>query len=249
MKVLFMGGKNVGCGCLKYLIERQTEQVVGIIVNPSDIAKDRWYESATDLGFQNNIPVYSVKNINSPTGVSIVRKLSPYIIVVVYYDQILKKEIINIPSMGCINLHMALAEEYRGCYPTTWAIINGEKRMGVTLHYIDEGVDTGDIIAQKEVPITNEDTGESLYEKSTKACIELFREQFPLIVSGKASKKKQITTVKTKYYRREFPSRELDFSKPGKEIFNHIRALLFEPFPPPFFYIGNKKMIIKQDKD
>jgi methionyl-tRNA formyltransferase len=249
MRIVFMGGKNIGCGCLKYLIEREEDRVVGIIVNPSDTAKDRWYESATELGIANNIPVYLFENINSPESVSLVRELSPDIIVVVYYDQILKKDIIHIPPKGCINLHMALAEEYRGCYPTTWAIINGEKRTGVTLHYIDEGIDSGDIIAQREVTITDGDTGKSLYKRCTKTGLELFREQFPLISSGKAARRKQATTAKTKYYKREFPSRELDFSRPGREIFNHIRALLFEPFPPPFFRIGNRRFIIKEEKD
>ena len=180
---------------------------------------------------------------------SLVKGLSPDIIFVVYYDQILKSEIINIPPMGCINLHTALSEEYRGCYPATWAILNREKRVGVTIHHINEGIDTGDIIAQKEVFVADEDTGKTLYDKCTKAGVELFSEQFPLIMSGKAARRKQITTAKTKHYKRMFPTQEIDFSKSGDEIFVHIRAHLFEPFPPPFFCIGDKKFIVKEEND
>jgi methionyl-tRNA formyltransferase len=248
MKILFLGGKNVGCGCLEYLLERKKD-LVGIIVNPSDIDRDRWYKSAAEIGFRNSIPVFSLKNINSRESVSFIKQLSPDIIFVVYYDQLLKSDIINIPPMGCINLHLALAEEYRGCYPTTWAIIKGEKRTGVTLHYIDQGIDSGDIIAQREVPISEDDTGRTLYEKCSSAGIELFRNQMPLILSGKSSRRKQIATVDTKYFKREFPSREIDFSKSGKEIYDHIRALLFDPFPPPFFTIGGKKYTIEQETE
>ena len=248
MKILFMGGKDIGCGCLEYLLEREEDTVVGVIVDPPDTAGDRWYASATELALKKRVPIYSLK-INSPEGVSIVRELSPDIIVVVYFDQILKKEIINVPRMGCVNLHMALAEQYRGCYPTTWAIINGEKMTGVTLHYIDEDIDTGEIIAQSEVPVTGEDTGETLYRKCTKSGIELLREYFPLIADGSAPRRKQVTSEATRSHKRVFPSREIDFSKPGSEIYDHIRALIFEPFPPPYFYIGKKKFIISEDRE
>lgn len=247
MRILFIGGKNIGCGCLRHMTESRAD-VVGIIVNPADTAKDRWYESAAEIGMANNIPVYAPEKLNSPESTALIKRLAPDIIFVVYYDQILKPAIINIPAKGCINLHMALAEEYRGCYPTTWAILNGETKAGVTIHYIDEGVDTGDIIAQKEVTINDEDTGKTLYDKCTKAGIELFREQFPLIMSGKASRRKQVTNDNTRYYRRKFPTQEIDFSKPGDKILNHIRAHLFEPFPPPFFYIGKRKFIIREEK-
>jgi len=167
-----------------------------------------------------------------------IQQMAPDMIVVVYYDRILKKDIIDIPPMGCINLHMALAEEYRGCYPTTWAIINGETKTGVTLHYIDEGIDTGDIIAQKVVKIEPDDTGKSLYNKCTMAGVELFKETFPLLMNGTAPRRKQVTTRNTKYYGRCFPSHNVG---------NYIRALTFPPFPEPYFYIGDKKMVIKEE--
>jgi methionyl-tRNA formyltransferase len=114
----------------------------------------------------------------------------------------------------------------------------------VTLHYIDTGIDSGDIIAQAAVPISREDTGKSLYDKCTQVGIELFRIELPGIISGEIRGRKQITTKATRYYKRDFPSREIDFSRPGEEIYNRIRAVLFDPFPPPYFYIGNSKYII-----
>lgn len=249
MRVLFMGGKNIGCACLDYLVERKTN-LVGIIVNTdTDVEANRWYRSATETGLRQNIPVFSPRNINSTEGVRLVKSLKPELIVVAYYDQILKNGILSIPKLGSINLHMALAEEYRGCYPTTWAIINGETRVGVTIHYVDEGIDSGDIIAQKELEIKNEYTGRDLYVLCSKAGTELFRETFPLIEAGEAPRRKQKSTANTKYYKREFPSREVDFTKSGKEIHNFIRALIFEPFPSPYIKIGERKFIFKEVKE
>lgn len=248
MKVLFLGGKNIGCGCLKLLIEAKAD-IVGIMLNPSDIDKERWYASAAELGLIHNIPVFMLQDINSEEGVACVKRLAPDLIIVVYYDKILKKQIIEIPRKGCINLHMALAEKYRGCYPTTWALINGEKQTGVTLHYIDEGIDSGDIVAQKEITIEESDTGLILYNKCTQAGIQLFAEHLPLILTDKMSRRKQVATAETRYYKRDFPSRKIEFTKSGREIYNNLRALIFDPFPPPFFYIGAKKYIIKEEKD
>lgn len=248
MRVIFAGGKNVGCGCLEYLLLDREVDLVAVFVNPkSDTAANRWYPSAAEIAMVHGIPVFSPPSINAPKSKEQIRALNPDLLVVVYYDQILKRDVIGIPKRGCINLHMALAEEYRGCYPTTWAIINGEKRTGVTLHYIDEGVDSGDIIAQREVPVDASDTGIDLYEKCTQNAIGLFRETFPLIETGMAPRRRQVSTEQTKYYRREFPSRKIDFGKSGADIYNHIRALTFPPFPPPYFYIGEKKMIIVEE--
>ena len=248
MRILFIGGKDVGCACLEWLIEEDFE-IAAVIINPNDMEVGRYFRSATEIAQPRGIPTFCPKSVNSPESVERIRNLKPDIIVVVYYDQILKRDLIAIPALGCINLHLALAEEYRGCYPTTWAIINGEKRTGVTLHYIDEGIDSGDIIAQKTVPIKDSDTGLDLYRRCTQAGVELFKKTFPLIVGGKASRTPQKTTSKTRYCARNlFPSHEVDFNKSGKELYDYIRALTFPPFPPPYFRIGKRKMVIVEEQ-
>lgn len=143
---------------------------------------------------------------------------------------------------------MALSEEYRGCYPTTWTLINGEKRTGVTLHYIDESIDSGEIIDQQEYMILDSDDGKALYDKLTEIGIELFKNNFLLIKENNQKTRKQVPSEKLRYYKRIFPDRKIDFSKSGREIYDFIRALTFEPFLPPYFYIGSKRMIIVEDK-
>ena len=244
MKILFMGGKRIGHDCLRYLVVSGHE-LVSVVVNPGDTTANRWYPSTCELALRHGIPVFEWANINSPDALRSFRTLAPDIIVVVYFDQILKRQILNIPSKGAINLHLALAEEYRGCYPTTWVLLNDEKRTGVTLHYIDESIDGGDIIAECEVTIENSDTNRSLYEKCTDVGICLFSSTFPAIAQGIAQARPQDKT-KGVYHKRVFPSQEIDFNKSGREIYNHIRAMIFEPFPPPYFYISGQKYEIKK---
>ena len=118
MRVIFAGGKNVGCGCLAYLVTESNADVVAVFVNPkSDTAANRWYPSVAEIAMAHGIPVFSPPSINAPEVTEQIHSLNPDLLAVVYYDQILKKDVIGIPRCGCINLHMALAEEYRGCYP------------------------------------------------------------------------------------------------------------------------------------
>lgn len=165
MRILFMGGKNVGHGCLQAILERDGDEVVGLFANPGDEDPGRWFRSASELARERGIPVFAPAKINAEENARLIRELRPDCVFVVYYDQILKPGIIGIPPRGCFNLHLALAESYRGCYPTTWALLNGETVTGVTLHAIDAGVDSGDIVAEAEVAIDPEDTGRSLYDK------------------------------------------------------------------------------------
>ena len=168
-------------------------------------------------------------------------------IVLVYYDQILRHDVLRIPPHGCVNLHLALAEEYRGCYPSTWALMNGETETGVTLHYADEGIDTGDIIAQRTVRIEPQDTGRTLYYKLTQAGIQLFSHMLPRLMSGKTKGRPQVTMECTQTHDRAFPSQHITFERDGREVLNHIRAVYFPPFPLPYFYLEGKKMVIVEE--
>lgn len=243
MKVIFCGGKNIGYNCLKYLIQHSEIEVILIIPNlDSDILPDRWYPSATELALTYNIPLLGTKNINE--NIKEIKQVNPDLIFSVYFDQIFKKTIIDIPPKGIINLHFGLPEYYRGCYPTTWAIINGELLTGTTLHYVNEGIDTGDIIAERFIEICENYTGKDLYNICTEVSFELFKNTLPLIINDKCKSRKQINGI-AHHYNREFPSHEI---KLPKDIYNYIRSLIFLPFPSPYFYIGNRKMVILEEK-
>jgi methionyl-tRNA formyltransferase len=234
MRVAFAGGRPLGVACLEHLVT-QTE-VAGVFVNPDDYG-EHWYAGPTVLQIaqEHNIPVYSKLDADT------LKALDVEILFVVYFDKLLKPEVIAVPPKGCINLHLALAEEYRGCYPTTWALINGETQTGVTLHYIDAGMDTGDIIAQGYETIVPEDTGQTLYLNLVMRGYQVFVQTLPQILAGTNPRRKQVTTDQTKVYHRQFPSFEVPFEGSAQDVYNYIRALIFPPFPGPVITIGNRK--------
>lgn len=246
MRILFVGGKDIGCGCLKELLKMDSAEVVGVIINRGgDFSKDRWYGSVAEIALTYNIPILKPYSINDDVTYEFTHRLQPDLVTVVYYDQLLKKRFINIPSLACINLHMALAEEYRGCYPTTWALVNDERSVGVTIHHIDEGMDTGDIIAQCRISVEDSDIGRTLYSKCTEAGIQLFAKTIEELMAGTAKRVPQETTEKTKvYHRKDFPSFDLELKENYRSLYNHARALMFEPFPCPYFYIGERKILL-----
>lgn len=238
-KILFMGGKYVGYGCLKFLIKAKYN-IVGSYINKEDTARDRWYNSIAELCLKSEIPVFYYQDVNSPPSVKKIHQLSPDIIVVVYYDQILKPNVISSPPQGCINLHLALAQVHRGCYPTTWSLIRGDEYTGVTLHYVTDKIDGGPAIAQRKIKIKDSWTGEDLYYQVSNLGIKLFKEVFPKLDKIKPY---SLDLSKSKYYPRKFPSQEI---KLDRKIYNKVRAMIFGSFPPPYIKIGKRKFIFKE---
>ena len=243
-KVVFFGGKDVGSRCLKTLIEKTDVRL--IITNTSDLDNGVEYEKISFIALDCKIPHIVTNNPHTDKILSLIKDISPDFIFVVYYDAILKFELFNIPKEGAINLHLADAEKYRWCFPTTHAIINGDMEYGATLHYIDKGIDTGDIIGKTRFSLKRSYTGKDLYKKATEEGVKLFERKLPLILKGEVSSTPQIKKSEHAY-NREFPSHEITFEGSGRQVYNKIRALVFEPFPMPHFYIGkNKYEIVKK---
>jgi len=244
-RVLFLGGKNIGAGCLQFLLENGYN-VVGVVLNQREMSdQKRWYRSTAEIACNFGVPVLSFQTINSSAAENAIKALAPDVQACVFYDEIFREEILAIPSLGTVNVHMALAEEYRGRFPCNYTILEGESRTGVTLHRVNTGVDSGDIIADVEVPITKSDTARSLYDRCTDAGISLFCEYFPKVLDGTANTRVQKPKPGMRTHsRNDLPSKEIDFGASGSEIYDFIRALTFPPFEPPYFYIGDQKMVV-----
>lgn len=172
-------------------------------------------------------------------------QIKPDIIYVWSYPMILPKEIINIPKFGCINAHMGLLPEYRGVNGVRWALLNNEAKTGVTIHFMDEGVDTGDIISKVEFPIKAEDDILSLMQKSRSAGLYLLDKCFGKIISGNAPRIPQ-DEKKARYYSAKMsPSEIIDWSKTNIEIYNLIRASVF-PFPGVYTFWQGYKLVLRE---
>ncbi len=174
---------------------------------------------------ENNIEVLQPTKLRkNQEFIDKIKSLNPDIIVVVAYGKILPKELLSIPKYGCMNVHGSLLPKYRGAAPIQWAIINGEKVTGITTMKMDEGMDTGDIYLTEEVPITEDDTYETLYEKLKKAGATLALQTLDCIVEGTCKPKKQPEdfTVAAMLFKEDC---KIDYNKTAEQIVNLVRGV------------------------
>jgi methionyl-tRNA formyltransferase len=172
-----------------------------------------------------------------------VRLLAPDLIIVNSYSMLLPREILSIPVFGCINIHAALLPQYRGANPIQWALLNDEKETGVTMHYMNEDFDTGDIIAQKRVPILDEDTWINILHRISKSTDEMLEIEIPRIMSGTNSRTPQRTDLARHWRRRRPEDGRFDWTWRARDIYNLIRALV-KPHPGAFYFNERGEKII-----
>lgn len=166
MRIVFMGTPDFSVPTLECLIRKH--DVVAAVTQP-DRPKGRGKAMQSSpvkmTALAHDIPVYQPVKVRDEAFVSVLKELNPDVIVVVAFGQILPESILNLPRWGCINVHASLLPRYRGAAPIQWAVIDGEKETGVTIMYMDKGLDTGDMIAKASVAIDEKETGESLHDK------------------------------------------------------------------------------------
>ena len=193
MKIVFMGTPDFSVGSLEALIKAGHE-ITAVVTQP-DKQKGRSLEMSfspvKECALKYGIPVFQPERIKRPEAVETLKTFEADIFVVVAFGQILSKEILDMPKYGCINVHASLLPKYRGAAPIQWAILNGDPVTGVTIMQMNEGMDTGDILTVREVPIQPEDTGESLFDKLSVVGAELLVDTLPLIEAGKLQPVKQ----------------------------------------------------------
>lgn len=227
-KVVFMGTPEFCVPILKMLIKKY--DVVGVVTQPDkEVGRKRILTPSPikQVAIDNNIPVVTPNKIR--TEFECVLKFNPDIIVTCAYGQIIPKEILDYPKYGCINVHASLLPKYRGGAPIQRAIMNGESKTGITIMYMDEGMDTGDIISVKEVTINDDDNLTSLNKKMSDVGVELLDVTLPNILSGNITRIKQDSTQATFAPIIKRQDERIDFNLSSLGIYNHIRALSDEP--------------------
>ena len=171
MRIVFMGTPEFSVPVLEALVE-EGHQVVGVVTQP-DKPKGRGkavlMTPVKEKALRYNIPVYQPRKVREPEFVEVLKGLGPDIMVVVAFGQILTRAVLDIPAMGCVNVHASLLPKYRGAAPIQWAVIDGEKETGVTTMMMDEGIDTGDMLEKEAVSIAEDETGDSLHDKLKEA--------------------------------------------------------------------------------
>ena len=244
MRVIFMGTPDFSVGTLEALVAAGHE--VCLAVTQPDKPKGRGgrmqYTPVKEKALFYNIPVYQPKRVRDPECVEELRKYKADVMVVVAFGQILPKEILEMTPYGCINVHASLLPKYRGAAPIQWAIIEGEKVTGVTTMQMDEGLDTGDMILKTEVPVTADETGESLHDKLAAAGAALCVETLKALEDGTAVREKQgdSPTAYAKMLTKELGN--IDWAEPAVKIERLVRGL--NSWPSAYTHWNGKVMKI-----
>ncbi|WP_300278986.1 methionyl-tRNA formyltransferase [Peptacetobacter sp.] len=244
MKVVFMGTPDIAVPCLQKIIDEKHE-VLAVVTQP-DKPKGRGKKMAMppvkELAVEHNIEVYQPLKARDKEFIKTIEKINPDIIVVVAFGQILPKELIEIPKYGCINVHVSLLPKYRGAAPINWVIINGEEKTGVTTMYMDEGLDTGDMILTKEFKLDDKITAGELHDKMMIEGAKLLKETMDLIEEGKAPRIAQNHEEFTYAPIMDKELGHIDFNKSSKDIHNLVRGV--NPWPSAYAMYNEGKMKI-----
>lgn len=194
-----------------------------------------------------NVPYIPTKNVNTEQCLKLMDEYSPDLLVSMSFNQILKKEIINYSPCGFINCHAGALPFYRGRNPLNWALINGESSFGITVHYVDEGIDTGDIIEQRIYPITKNDDYSTLLEKAVVECANVLYSAIIKIADStvEAVKQTDIHPVGTYFGIRTFGDEIVDFNWNAKRIFDFVRGIC-KPGPSARFYLDDQEYSIEK---
>lgn len=238
-----MGNNPRGVACLRALIENE-KTIAAVIAHPIDKESPKSGKTVREIAICNSIPLHQFENINHPDSIEIVSNYEADLIVMAGYNQILKKPFLNIPPLGCINLHGGKLPEYRGVAPLNWQMINGETTFGTAILFVDEGIDTGDIILQSSFQVSEEETIKNVIEKTMKIFPSELLKAIDQIEGGTVKRQKQDPMAGC-YYTRRYPmDGEIHWDvMSAKQIYNLIRALT-HPYPGAFTYYKGKKLYI-----
>ena len=241
MKIIFIGSQEIGTACLQELIN--LEQDIKLLISCELESHEKIKNTTSELAKINEIPTLITNNINTYEIENKIKEIEPDLIIVCGWRRMIKKKIISISKKGIIVIHASLLPKYRGFAPITWPIINGEKETGITMFYIGEEIDNGDIIGRVKYKIEENDTGYSIYKKAINGARLLLKKYVPLIENDSAPRLKQNEEYAQYAAARKPEDGKLDWDKSAIEIFNLIRALS-KPYPGAFTYHNNKRLFI-----
>ena len=246
LRIVYMGTPDIAATILERLLDEPYEIVLAVTQpdRPKGRGKEMAMSPVKELAIRHDIPVFQPEKLRNPDAVKVIEKAKPDMIVVAAFGQILPKSVLDMPKYGCINVHASLLPAYRGAAPIQWAILDGQKETGVTIMYMNEGLDTGDILLQKTVTIEDDETGGSLHDKLATAGAEALVEALPGIIDGslKPVAQGEMTTAYAKQLTKEMG--RLDFTKSAVELERYIRGL--NPWPGTFTTLDGKMLKIWQ---
>ena len=244
MKIVFMGTPDFAAGALDALV-RAGHEIVLAVTQP-DKPKGRGGQTAQppvkEYALPKGIPVFQPERIKRPEAVEELRKYPADIFVVAAFGQILPQEILDMPKYGCLNIHASLLPKYRGASPIQHVIIDGEEKTGVTVQQMNAGLDTGDMLYKKEIPILKNDTFETLHDKLMELGGEAITEALVLLEQGKLKAEPQDDSLSSYAPKITKDMGKLDFTRDAAALDRQIRGMT--PWPSAYTYYNGKQLKI-----
>ena len=241
-----MGTPEFSLPALRLLHER-SYPIVGVVTQP-DRPKGRGLKEIAppvkELAGELRLPVFQPDRVKDPSFLELLRKLKPDMIVVVAFGQILPKAVIDFPPLKCLNIHPSLLPKYRGAAPMNWAIINGEKKTGITIMLMDEGMDSGDILLQKETDIGPSETFGELHDRLASEGARLLVETIEQVIAQTVSRKPQDAALATFAPRITKETATINWKNKASDIVNLIRGL--SPAPAAYTFWEGRNLKIFQ---
>ncbi len=248
MKIVFMGTSSFAVSVLEELLKEEENNILGVVTKPDRPAgrgRKLHPSPVKKKAEEEGLIIWQPERVNAPEFLDVLRCVSPEVIIVAAYGQILRRDLLSIPPRGAINVHASLLPRFRGPDPIRSALLQGEKETGVTIMLMDEGVDTGPILAQKKVEIEREDNYQSLVEKLGKEGGKLLVETLPRWVRGEISPRPQEGEASYAPVLKKEKAR-INWKDSAVSIVNQVRA--FSPYPGAYTYFHDRRIkILKAD--
>ena len=244
MRILLLANNWVGWQVADWLLKKN-ENLVGAVLHPPE--RQRYGNELTALMAGHAVPVFFGSQLQSSDVIGTLGELDADLAVSIYFGYILKPSFISLFTKGVINLHPALLPYNKGAHPNVWSIVE-RTPAGVTLHYIDSGVDTGDILAQAPVAVEPIDTAKTLYHKLERASLKLFQSAWPSIKADKTVRTSQSKDVGTHHRTKDLEGLDcidLEHLYTARELIDQLRARTFPPYPGAYFVVDGRKVHIR----
>ena len=240
MRLIFMGTPDFAVPSLQKLIDCGHE-VCGVFTQP-DKPKGRGHKlqppPVKELALAHGLPVYQPATLRDAAVQAQIRELAPELIVVVAYGKILPKAVLDVPPLGCVNVHGSLLPKYRGAAPIQWTVIHGEELAGVTTMRMAEGMDTGDILLQAATPVEPEETAGELFDRLKVLGADLLQETLEKLGEITPIPQKEEEATLAPMLKKELS--QIDFARPARQVHDLIRGL--NPWPSAYAYLDGKKL-------
>lgn len=241
-RILFFGYSEVGHACLELLLQRG-DNVIGLITHEDSPDEKIWFKTPALAAREHGIPVFTPDSVNTPEWFEKIAAMKPDLVLSVYYRHMIGQRILDIPPLGAFNMHGSLLPKYRGRAPINWAVLHGERRIGMTLHRMVKRADAGDIVDQEGVDISPLDTAEEAFRKVLPCAAAVLARQIDHLLAGTAEETPQDESAATYFGGRKPEDGRINWNLTSIEIFNLIRAVT-DPYPGAFTESGDARLMV-----